>query len=206
MPRYLNIAFGCLIALVLVGGPLGYYSYHNHCFRNFRVVEEGVLYRSAQLNLTGLQRIIHDYGIKTVISLRDGDKANDIDEEHYLRTRTEIKFVRIPPRPWHADDGSVPAEVSVQEFRDVMADPSNFPVLVHCYAGIHRTGAMCAIRRIDHDGWTNAEAIEEMINLGYTAQHLDVLPYLWKYKSKNLASIDNSSLIRPASQQKEQAP
>ncbi len=99
MPRYLNIAFGCLVALVLVGGPLGYYSYHNHCFRNFRVVEEGVLYRSAQLNLTGLQRIIHDYGIKTVISLRDGEKANDIDEEHYLTTQTEIKFVRIPPRP-----------------------------------------------------------------------------------------------------------
>ncbi len=39
---------------------------------------------------------------------------------------------------------------------------------------------------MDHDGWTNAEAIEEMINLGYTAQHLDVLPYLRNYKPKNV--------------------
>jgi tyrosine-protein phosphatase SIW14 len=205
MPRFLSIVFGWLIAILLVGGPLWYWSYHNHCFRNFHVVEEGVLYRSAQLNLAGLQRLIHDYGIKTVVSLRDGEKSNDIDEEHYLNTETEIKFVRIPPRPWHADDGSVPAEASVQEFREVMADPSNYPVLVHCYAGIHRTGALCAIRRIDHDGWTNAEAIKEMFNLGYTAQHLDVLPYLRNYKPQSLPSAD-SSIIRPASQQKVHAP
>ena len=46
-----------------------YLSYHNRSFRNFRVVEEGVLYRSGQLNVAGLSRIIHDYGIKTVVSL-----------------------------------------------------------------------------------------------------------------------------------------
>src|SRR4051794_1977163 len=49
MPRLLRLVFAGLIALVLVGGPLGYKWVYDQSFRNFRVVEEGVLYRSGQL-------------------------------------------------------------------------------------------------------------------------------------------------------------
>ena len=40
-------------------------------FRNFGVVQPGVLYRSAQLSKAGMTRAMYDYGIKTVISLRE---------------------------------------------------------------------------------------------------------------------------------------
>ena len=55
MPQSLRVVFGLSIAALLIGGPLWYFSYHGHCFRNFRVVEEGVLYRSGQLNVAGLK-------------------------------------------------------------------------------------------------------------------------------------------------------
>ena len=77
MPQSLRLAMGLSIAALVIVVPLGYYSYHNRCFRNFHVVEEGVLYRSGQNTLAGLKRLIHDYRIKTVVSLRDGDKTND---------------------------------------------------------------------------------------------------------------------------------
>ena len=101
-----------------------------------------------------------------MISLRDGDKVNDMEEEKYLALGTDVKFVRIPPRAWWASDGSIPAEIGLAEFRKVMADEVNYPVLVHCFAGIHRTGAFCAVRRMDHDGWTNQDAIKEMRSAG----------------------------------------
>jgi protein tyrosine/serine phosphatase len=205
--------------LLLIGSPLWYHSYRDRCFRNFRVVEEGVLYRSGQNNLAGLKRLIHDYGIKTVVSLRDGDKTNDMEEEKYLTSETDLGFVRIPPRAWWASDGSVPAEIGLAQFRAVMDNPANYPVLVHCFAGIHRTGAFCAIRRMDHDGFTNEEAIQEMKNLGYTIEHMDVLPYLRNYRpapgacerasceaAPCAARTGNSSLYQPVSQQKKPAP
>jgi hypothetical protein len=100
-----------------------------------------------------------------------------------------------------------------------MDNPANYPVLVHCFAGIHRTGAFCAIRRMDHDGFTNEEAIQEMKNLGYTIEHMDVLPYLRNYRpapgacerasceaAPCAARTGNSSLYQPVSQQKKPAP
>src|SRR5262245_18878948 len=129
MSHKLRIVFGLTIAALLVGGPLWYANYHQRKFRNFHVVEEGILYRSAQLNLAGLKRLIHDYQIKTVISLRDGEKTNDVEEEAYLDKETFCHFVRIPPRPWSAPDGSIPAESSIQQFREVMDNPANYPVL-----------------------------------------------------------------------------
>jgi protein tyrosine/serine phosphatase len=40
-----------------------------------------------------------------------------------------------------------------------MDDPANHPVLVHCFAGVHRTGAHIAIYRMVHDRWPNAKAL-----------------------------------------------
>jgi tyrosine-protein phosphatase SIW14 len=204
MPHSLRVVFGLSIVGLLVGGPLWYNAYHSRCYRNFRVVDEGVLYRSAQLNLAGLKRLIHDYRIKTVVSLRDGEKTNDMEEEKYLAAETDIHFIRIPPRAWWASDGSVPAEIGLAEFRAVMKNPANYPVLVHCFAGIHRTGAFCAVWRLDHDGWTNDEAIAEMRNLGYTVEHMDVLPYLRSYQPRAFAGAGKR--LVPVSRQRNRAP
>ena len=206
MPQFLRVLFGLAILGVLVGGPYWYYYYHNRCLRNFRIVEEGVLYRSGQLNTAGLKRLIHDYGIKTVVSLRDGDKSNDMEEEKYIHGETDLNFVRIPPRAWWASDGSVPAEIGLAQFREVMDNPANYPVLLHCYAGIHRTGAFCAVWRMDHDGWSPRAAIQEMKNLGYTLEHMDVLPYLWNYQPRAASSGGQRPVFLPVNQQKGAAP
>lgn len=186
MPNYLRVAFGLTITLLLVGGPLWYRSYHSRTHRNFRIVENGVLYRCGQLNVAGLQRLIHDYGIKTIVSLRDGDKPTDMDEEEYITKHTDLNFVRIPPRKWWSDEGPVPAEEGLAEFRAVLDNPANHPVLVHCLAGIHRTGAFCAVARMDYWGWSNTDAIQEMKNMGYAIfdQHPDIKKFLEEYRPK----------------------
>lgn len=91
----------------------------------------------------------------------------------------------IAPQHWEAADGGTPpVEEGVRRFREVMADPHNYPVLVHCLAGIHRTGAYCAIYRMEFEHWTNAQAIEEVKAFGYTNLdgEEDVLGYLEHYK------------------------
>jgi protein tyrosine/serine phosphatase len=178
-------SFGSLIVLLMIAAPLAYTFWHEREFRNFRVVEEGVLYRCGQLTLPRLQQVALEHNIKTVISLRDGDKPIDEQEETWVKATRKMRFYRIPYRDWNPDStGKIPAEVGLKAFREVMDDPSNYPVLVHCFAGIHRTGTMCAVFRMDYQGWTNEQAMTEMRAMGYTIldQHEDVHRYFLRYR------------------------
>jgi tyrosine-protein phosphatase SIW14 len=187
MPRVLPYCFSALIAALLIGGPLAYSSYRHARLRHFHVVEEGVLYRSGQLTLSGLKELIHDHGFKTVITLRDAYRPDqpppDLDEECYCKDQ-EINYYRISPQPWWAADGSVPAARGVQQFLEVMRDPVNYPVLIHCFAGIHRTGAYCAVYRMEHHHWSNEQAIAEVVAHGYTnlSEEMDLLSFLENYR------------------------
>jgi protein tyrosine/serine phosphatase len=186
MSTALRWFFALLIAGLLIGGPIGYSFYRTKQLRNFRVVREGVLYRSGQMTLEGLKQVLHDYNIKTVITLRDaahpGEQPPDWQEEEYCHSQ-EVNYYRITPRHWWASDGSVPAAKGVRKFLAIMDRKANYPVLVHCFAGIHRTGAHCAVYRMEYQHWSNARAIAEMKACGYRNidDEYDLLGYLEEY-------------------------
>ena len=187
MARLVSVLLSCLIVVMLVGLPAFYITYRNANVRNFRMVRQDVLYRSGQMSLEGLKSVIHDYGIKTVVSLRDaalpGNPPPDLAEEKYCADQG-IGYCRISPRMWWAPDGSIPAEEGVKLFRAVMDSPENYPVLIHCFAGIHRTGAFCAVYRMEVEHWSDEQAIAEMVVLGYDNinEHQDVLTFLRHYR------------------------
>jgi protein tyrosine phosphatase (PTP) superfamily phosphohydrolase (DUF442 family) len=183
MPRTLRFLFACGIAALVVGVPWWYKNAYDRHYRNFHIIEDGVLYRSAQLDLDGLKRIVNQYGIRTIVCLRDGETADDRDEAAWA-TRAGLRHVRIPPRPWGTDSGPAPAEQCLGVFRRVMQDRANLPVLVHCFAGIHRTGAFCAVYRMDFQGWSNRDAIAELRTMGYTTldDDVDILSFLQLYR------------------------
>jgi protein tyrosine/serine phosphatase len=184
-----NWLFALVVIPTLIGGPVAFAFHEQNQRRNFRIVESGVLYRSGQVSLPALKRLVHDYGIRTVITLRDsylpGKAPPDLAEEEFCR-KEDINHVRIPPRRWWSHEGTPPVDEGVQRFLEVMSDPKNYPVLLHCFAGTHRTGAYCAIYRMEFEGWSNAEAIQELKANGYTnlEEEWDILGYLEQYQPK----------------------
>jgi tyrosine-protein phosphatase SIW14 len=189
MRQIIRLFFGVLIGLFLIVGPIAYSHYRQPYYRNFRAVKDGVLYRSAQLSLAGLEWAIHDHGLKTVITLRDSvsrtEPPPDWEEEEYCWAQG-INYYRISPRSWSAADGAVPAEEGVRKFLEIMDNPDLHPVLVHCYGGIHRTGAFTAVYRMEYDHWTNQRAIEELRANGYTTLEDDwnLLEFLEDYQPR----------------------
>lgn len=190
MPSRRQFALAAVVLALVVGAPLVYSAHVNTHMRNFRVVEEGVLYRSGQLTPTGMDRVLTDYRIKTVVTLRaarqPGAKSPDEWEETMCAGRG-VRHVRIVPRVWGADEaGEIPAEQAVQEFLAVVDKKENHPVLVHCFAGIHRTGTMCAIFRMEYHGWTAERAMAEMQLYGFAPEdmHQHIAAYLRDYKPR----------------------
>ncbi len=195
MPRFLSYTFAGIILGIVIGVPLTYTTWRNRQFRNFHVVSEGVLYRSGQLPVDGLRRLVHDHGIKTVVTLRyppAPDKPAPDEEEERVCREAGLHYYRLRQLAWSGPDNEkadrgVPAEVTIRQFLDIMSDPHNHPVLVHCFAGIHRTGAMCAIYRMEFEHWTPEQAMREMRQMGYAANHRDVFGYLESYQPKGYA-------------------
>jgi protein tyrosine/serine phosphatase len=188
MTRWLQVVLGGALALLLIAAPVLLAFHQQHQTRNFREVRKGVLYRSGQMTLDGLKKAHHEYHFKTIVSLRDalvpGQPAPDAGEEEFC-SKEEITFVRLPPYHWEGEEGTVPpVEENVRKFRAVMADPGNYPVLMHCFRGIHRTGAYTAIYRMEFEGWTNAQAIAEVKACGYVTldEDWDVLNYLERFR------------------------
>jgi protein tyrosine/serine phosphatase len=201
MNRFVQWLLGLSILGLLVGGPIAYGLFIKANTRNFHQVRDGVLYRSGQMSIFGLKNVMHDYRIKTVVTLRDAlypeDPPPDLAEEEFCRDQ-EINYVRIPPRSWWAPAGEVPADEGIRQFLEVMDNPDNYPVLVHCFGGIHRAGAFTAIYRMEYEHWSNAEAMAEMKRCGYTTldDEWDISTYLEKYRARwQKKTIDQMNLI-----------
>ncbi len=202
MRRNLPILLSVVVVMLCIGAPVAWALHMQAQTRNFHIVKEGVLYRSGQTTLFGLKNLIHDYRIRTVVTLRDAripdEAAPDRAEEAYCIAE-EINYVRIPPRPWEAPEGPPPVDEGVRKFREVMSDPSNYPVLVHCFAGIHRTGAYCAVYRMEFEHWTNERAIEEVKAFGYSNldNEEDILGYLENYQPAWQIKEESNALPKP---------
>ncbi|MFM7149759.1 MAG: fused DSP-PTPase phosphatase/NAD kinase-like protein [Gemmataceae bacterium] len=174
---------GAIIGFTLVLGALGFPIYlgtkQQSNLRRFHAVREGVLYRSAQLSVPGIQKAVHDFGIRTMVNLRDGATIQDQEEERYCQMKG-IRFVRINPLKWEGGQGKAPVDAGLKKFLEVMQDPQNHPVLLHCFRGVHRTGGYVAVYRMEMENWPIDQAVREMISLGYEQyeEHLDMKGYM----------------------------
>src|SRR5687768_8288142 len=77
--RVVTIVSAAVVAVSLFAVPYTYSEVREQHLRNFRVVEDGVLYRSAQLSPAGLERVVHDYGIRTIVSFRDAEEGKSVE-------------------------------------------------------------------------------------------------------------------------------
>lgn len=107
------------------------------------------LYRGALPEDEGLASL-DAMGIKTVVDL-----CLFHSEEEELE-KYGIRYVGIPMAPWD------PKEKQLREFLDVVTDPANQPVFLHCKRGADRTGTFVAGYRMVVEGWTTEQAVLEM--------------------------------------------
>lgn len=117
--------------------------YRTSVFRiteNFAVVDDGKLYRSAQLTTDELEDKIKKYGIKTVISLRGWPgKTAYYDAEATTLQRLQTQFVAVD-----LDDKYFPLEKELKKIFTTF-EHGDYPMLIHCRVGADRTGMVAAL-------------------------------------------------------------
>ena len=97
-------------------------------------------------------------GINTIVDLRN-------DPTSYEKRETEslgMKYINIP-----MDDAEYPPEESISRFLEVINDPANGKMFVHCKGGKHRAGVTGAVYRFTKYGWNYDQAYAEMLKFNF---------------------------------------
>jgi tyrosine-protein phosphatase SIW14 len=165
-----------VVTALAILAVLGYWRYWHHSFRRLQEVRPGVLYRMGQPSEYGLRQLARDPGIRTVLCLREdtarlragllfdvGDLSGPLEAE--TARELGIQFLQWPldnevyfpwPTPWN-----------FEQYRRLLDDPANFPILVHCRAGKHRAGTFAALFRLEYDRWDVERTLTEMYSFGF---------------------------------------
>ena len=92
-------------------------------------------------------------GVKTVIDLQKDGPSSEAGSV----TAAGMKFFRIG-----MTTSKAPTDAQIAQFFEIVNNPANQPVYVHCAGGRHRTGTMTALYRMTFDGWNASQAYNEM--------------------------------------------
>jgi protein tyrosine phosphatase (PTP) superfamily phosphohydrolase (DUF442 family) len=197
MARIVRWAFLATIVALLAVVPLVHFRWLYARGKRLREVEPGRVYRSGQMNADGFRDAHDRLGIKTVVCLRDDDPDPDVAlgflpgcgavKESELCARLGMRFVFIAPDlvPRRAVPRRRPE--AVERFLEIMDDPESYPVLIHCNAGLNRTGVLVAVYRMEYGGWTRDEAFRETLDQGFgrsqcTAANDYIMQYVLTYE------------------------
>jgi protein tyrosine phosphatase (PTP) superfamily phosphohydrolase (DUF442 family) len=173
---YSRWALSALIGVLLVAAPAVYYRWEYTHQKRLREVTPGRLYRSGQMTADGFIETVHNLGIHTIVNLQDeypdpllsrGYFWGGTIRESELCRQLGVRYVFLPPDllpPQLVPDLRPKA---IDGFLDLLDDPANYPILIHCRAGLHRTGVMTAVYRMEVSHWTPFQAIEELKDNGF---------------------------------------
>jgi protein tyrosine phosphatase (PTP) superfamily phosphohydrolase (DUF442 family) len=129
----------------------------------------------------GAQPKGHDYadlaaaGVKTLINLTSDDADAT---ERSMAASAGLKYFQIAMTTHQP-----PTTAQITQFLQVVTDPANQPVYVHCVGGRHRTGVMTAVYRMVN-GWTADRAFQEMKHYKFGADflHPEFKTFVYAYR------------------------
>ena len=163
----LRIALGVLIVFVVMGNLVITAAWQLQSRRaavtaptidgvdNLRVVDESV-WRSAAPSKASYDELA-GAGVRTIVDLRAEENVN-VDVDHLAELG--VRYLHLPIR-----DGQVPSPEQVQLFVHEVLQSDGI-TLVHCGAGVGRTGAMVAAYLVETGGATGRAAMRANLAVG----------------------------------------
>jgi tyrosine-protein phosphatase SIW14 len=201
--RVLSFGLGLVVVALVVGVPVAHQRTAYVQNKRLRVVTDGRVYRSGQLTADGFRQAIQRYGIKTVINLQDDDTSTAGDERDptlpqspFDKTKSQesevvkaagAEYIQFDGNALNSDGTRGRAKL-LDDFLAVMDDETNYPVLYHCKAGLHRTGWITAVYRMEYERRSPADVLDELKANGFgdfkaTDANVYIKRYIFDYRT-----------------------
>lgn len=176
MAAYLRWSLGLAVAVIVGVVPVVWYRYGYNTSKRLRVVTPGRVYRSGQMTEEGFADAVRRLQIRTVLNLQDDFPNPDVQrswplgdacKEADMCRRLGVRYAFVAPDLVLRKEVPQRRPEAIERFLEIMDDPDSYPVLIHCKAGLHRTGVMVALYRMEYEGWSRAAATQELLDNGF---------------------------------------
>jgi len=176
-----------LCAAVAAGG----WAYHQaKRYKHFAVHEPGRVYRSAWLEGDVFAELVRAHRLRTVVNLcRPGEMGDDrIEDERRAVREAGARLIELPmPLDVDPDDPQVARHV------ELLRDPGNFPMLVHCQHGVTRTAKFLVLYDVLFRNKSAEESLAAMPLFGRDDHNVHVRAF-----SRRLQQVKDDSPPRAA--------
>ena len=150
---------GVILIIVLVG--VGKHVYDVNINYNFKEISEGKVYKSGVIPPDEIESYIKNYNIKSIIDLRlPGTKDTILNPEvpsELLEEKLAVEKLR-GVKYYNVASLQVPTQKTLDSFFNIMDNPDNYPVLIHCYHGSGRAPLFGAVYRMEYEDMPNDKA------------------------------------------------
>jgi len=176
VPIWLRGIFCLLFGGLITAAPYLYYRYTYTHGKRLRVVDEGLFYRSGCMTAPGFREAITRYGIRMVLNVNDEEPDTHLAEGYFskdsireseLCKQMNVKYVFLCLDLIDKRKAGTVRPNAIEKFLALMDNPENYPVLIHCRAGLHRTGCLVALYRMEYDHWSMEQALGELKAHGF---------------------------------------
>lgn len=199
--RVLRWVLAVVVVALVVGPPVALFRAEYAHAKRFREVTPGRFYRSGQMTAAGFREAIERHGIKTVINLQHENPDPRLPEhwlgkpgvtESELCKQLGVKYLLLTPDILPQPNSVEKRPPVIDDYLAVLDDESAYPILLHCKAGLHRTGRLTAIYRMEYQGWSVGEVMRELRANGYgfvASSEADdfVIQFIQNYKPRAAA-------------------
>lgn len=167
-----------LLALVIgVGG--GFWYWHHHRYKHLATHEAGMMYRCAWVEPDVFSEVIEKHQIRTVVNLCKPGEMGEArwEGERKAVTNAGAKLVELSmPTTVEVDDPAIIKHL------EVLNDPSNYPMLVHCQHGVTRTAKFLAIYDIAYRGMTAEQSMKTQPLFGRDDHNVNVRAFVKNFE------------------------
>ena len=172
-----------LIALILLslGGAGGYAYWHHQKYKHLAVHEAGMMYRSAWVEPDTFSELIERYQIRSVVNLCNPGEMGEARWEGQRKavTNAGAKLMELPmPTTVNADDPLVAKHI------ELLNNPDNYPMLVHCQHGVTRTAKFIAIYDIIYRNKTAKQSLDAQPLFGRDQQNVHVTAFAKNFEKE----------------------
>lgn len=188
------IAAAIVVVLIAAG-----WSYRQHQrYKHFAVHDPGMVFRAAWLEPDAISELIEEHQIRTVVNLCKPGEMGDArwEAEREAVTQAGAQLVMEPlSTSIEAHDPTVAEQI------EVLRDPNNYPLLVHCQHGVTRTAKFLLIYDIVFRGMSADESLQKQPLLGRDQHNVNIQAFAKDFEAKYralypTASADDLKILR----------
>ena len=161
--RHQQWPLGVLLLGIFCALGAGSWIHAHQRYKHFAVHEPGKVYRCAWVEPDVMAELVRKYHIRTVVNLcrpEELGRSRELEEQGaVIAAGGRTLFLPMP-------ESANPRDTRLEPLKQLLKEPDNFPLLVHCQHGVNRTARFLAMYEVLVNGADGEAAVQAMPKFG----------------------------------------